>query len=326
MPIDTSFSFHQEPQGPQAATALIGEDRLGPLRGLVGEQPTGNAKRQWEGTGFNLIWRPNVPNMDNNQPHFLQLNLTNEKLAFTDVTGDTGIANRGLLQQDIFLGGAGYLQTIVDSFDNSGQHFEPGVFINVPQTTDPAEPPTVGRMGSIPHGTTINLVGHAQTVGQPQIDPASITPFQIGSPDDGASNLVHFPEENLAQALQSRTDLSRLPGLTQAHLSNPNLFLTEALVGQTITKTTVILLSSDSSVAGSIPDIGGGMANIGFLSGKGSPNANAPKVTCIFWIEEGTDKDGQPLLQLQYTQRVLLDFNGLSWPHITVATLRPTSA
>jgi hypothetical protein len=26
--------------------------------------------------------------------------------------------------------------------------------------------------------------------------------------------------------------------------------------------------------------------------------------------------------QLQYAQTVLLNFNGLSWPHITVATLR----
>jgi hypothetical protein len=28
------------------------------------------------------------------------------------------------------------------------------------------------------------------------------------------------------------------------------------------------------------------------------------------------------LLQLQYTQRVLLNFNGLSWPHVSVATLQ----
>ena len=28
------------------------------------------------------------------------------------------------------------------------------------------------------------------------------------------------------------------------------------------------------------------------------------------------------MLQLQYTQRVMLDFNGIHWPHVTVATLR----
>ena len=30
---------------------------------------------------------------------------------------------------------------------------------------------------------------------------------------------------------------------------------------------------------------------------------------------------GDDLLQLQYTQTVLLNFKGLSWPHVTVATL-----
>jgi len=53
------------------------------------------------------------------------------------------------------------------------------------------------------------------------------------------------------------------------------------------------------------------------------PNAQAALVTATFWIETVQDQDGGPDIdQLQYTQRVLLNFNGLSWPHITVATLR----
>jgi nucleoid-associated protein YgaU len=32
-------------------------------------------------------------------------------------------------------------------------------------------------------------------------------------------------------------------------------------------------------------------------------------------------RSGNELDQLQYTQRVLLNFNGLSWPHVTVATM-----
>ena len=31
--------------------------------------------------------------------------------------------------------------------------------------------------------------------------------------------------------------------------------------------------------------------------------------------------DGRIKHQLQYTQTVLLNFNGLSWPHVSVATL-----
>ena len=45
-------------------------------------------------------------------------------------------------------------------------------------------------------------------------------------------------------------------------------------------------------------------------------------MTAIFWVETVTNPDGSTFEQLQYTQRVLLNFNGLSWPHISVATLR----
>ncbi len=305
-------------------------DFLGLLRGLAGHVPAASPQRSWKGTGFNMIWRPNFGNTSGSSRHFLQLNMTSETLSFTDISGDTGIANRGLLQDDIFLGGVAYLQTINDSFDNSGQHFEPGVFNNVPATINPAEPVTVTRMGSIPHGTTINMQGVAFSVPQPIISPTTITPFRIGTPDDGVTGLISFPEEILTNVLDSRTDLSRVASLDQAHLDNPNLFLVDALQGQTITNTIVIQLSSDSSPAGSVPDVGGGVSNIAFLAGKGAPpqggpNAVAPKVTATFWIEEGLDGLGQPLLQLQYTQRVILDFGGLSWPHVTVATLVPVA-
>jgi hypothetical protein len=182
-------------------------------------------------------------------------------------------------------------------------------------------------MGSIPHGTTINLQGVAFQVGQPQFDVSSITPFQIGSPDDGQSGLVPFPEEDFTQDSPSRTDRVRVASLTPEKLKNPNLFLSEAIAKQTIVKTTVLQLSSvapDPTIRPPSPDVGGGVANIAFLEGKGSPpsggpNAVAKPVTTTFWIEELADGSWQ----LQYTQRVLLSFNGLSWPHVTVATLRP---
>lgn len=329
MPIQTDFKFNQKHSGAAAVPegtgpAALPEDFLGLLRDLCGETSDGNAQRTWKGPGFNMIWRPNKPDVTpgfGNEPHFLQLNMTEETLAFTDISGPTGIANRGLLQEDIFLGGVAYLQTINDSFDNSGQHFEPGVFNNVPATSNPSEPATIVRMGSIPHGTTINMQGQSFTAPQPVISTSSIVPFVIGSVDDGATGLVPFPEQNLSINTLSRTDLTRVAGLDQNHLDNPNLFLTDVLSDQTITETTVLVLSTDSTLPGAVPDIGGGAANIAFL--VGGPNANMPRATAIFWIEKGTDKDGKPLLQLQYTQRVLLDFNGLSWPHVTVATLRP---
>jgi hypothetical protein len=317
MAIETNFRFsHKFARGTKIAA-----DLLGPLRGFVGN----NQKRAWKGTGFNLVWRPNFNGMSGPKDFFLELFLTNETLEFTDISG-TGIANRGLLQTDIALGGLGYLQQIDDQFDKSHQHFEPGVWANIPATTDPNESPTVVRMGSIPHGTTINLQGRSLSAQKPQFDTASITPFQIVSPEDGRTNLVHFDEEDLSKPSTSRTPLNQVTGLTQQQLSNPNLFLSQAIAQQTIISTTVLIISSDSSAANSVPDVGGGTDNIAFLAGKGAPpnggpNADALRVTATFWIEKVRDQHGKEFDQVQYTQRVLLNFNGLSWPHITIATL-----
>ena len=199
-----------------------------------------------------MIWRPNHGGQSGPQDFFLELNFTDETLEFTDITGATGIANRGFLQDDIPLGGVAYLQSIKDSFDGTGQHFEPGVWVNVPSTTDPNEPATIVRMGSIPHGTTINLQGRAFSVPQPQFDVASITPFKIDHPDQ----LVPFPEENLSTASQSRTPPNRVAGLTQTQLDNPNLFLSTTIAPQTILSTPampisalLIRMSSRSAVA-----------------------------------------------------------------------------
>jgi hypothetical protein len=69
------------------------------------------------------------------------------------------------------------------------------------------------------------------------------------------------------------------------------------------------------------PITGGGTSNSAFLAGgAGGPNAVSVEVSATFWIE--TVKGSPNFLQLQYSQSVLLNFNGLSWPHITVATLK----
>jgi hypothetical protein len=151
MTIETDFSFAQViPK----TTAFAPVDLLGPLRDLVGPKPADSkqdsAKRKWKGHGFNLIWRPNFGSEFGPKSFFLQLNLTDEELDFTEITG-TGIANRSLFEHTITLGGIAYTQAIKDSFDHSGQHFEPGVWAHVPQTANPKEESTIVRMGSIPH-------------------------------------------------------------------------------------------------------------------------------------------------------------------------------
>jgi len=65
---------------------------------------------------------------------------------------------------------------------------------------------------------------------------------------------------------------------------------------------------------------GGGTANTAFLKGgKDGANADAVSVTATSWIE--TLQGQTAPTQLQYSQTVLLDFNGISWPHIMAGTL-----
>jgi hypothetical protein len=342
MPIETNFKFGQVVNPPAGLAPGLAPpaDPRGLLAGFVGNLPLAlpgqdNPLRSWSGQGFNLIWRPNFGGQSGAKDFFLELNLTQETLSFTDITGsgqNIGIANRGALQSDILLGGIAYLQQVTDRISGVGQHFEPGVWINVPSTTNPPAPASVSRMGSIPHGTTINLEGIVFTAPAPVIADTTITPFSVGSPDDGATGLVTppFPEQTLANVTTSRTAPASVPGLTDAVLNNPNLLLKNAIVGQNIINTTVLIVASDPTLlpapGGPLPAhaaAGGGIADIDFLSGGVATgfNANVLSTTATFWIETVQNADGTQFLQLQYTQRVLLVFNGLVWPHVSVATL-----
>jgi hypothetical protein len=104
--------------------------------------------------------------------------------------------------------------------------------------------------------------------------------------------------------------------ITQAILSDPNTVLRNALTsGPKVVATTTIQISTNP--APPIP-IGGGVDDIAFLLNNGStPNADAVSMAATFWIE--TLEFGG--LQIQYSQLVILNFHGLSWPHVSLATL-----
>jgi nucleoid-associated protein YgaU len=193
----------------------------------------------------------------------------------------------------------------------------------VPQTEHPQEVPTVVRMASVPHGTTVLAQGLAFTSPEgPNITDINITPFEIGNP----AKLIPFPESDLSKPSEFRSPPAGLVGIDQAIVNNPNLVLKRALEGKTIKNTVVLDVSSDQST----PVFGGGLANTAFLQGSPNegPNAQSAEVRATFWIETiaGPVADGPDFHQLQYTQRVLLNFNTLSWPHITVGTLLRTTA
>lgn len=111
-----------------------------------------------------------------------------------------------------------------------------------------------------------------------------------------------------------------MAGVTQAMVNNPNVVLANPIAGKNIVSTLATL--KVSTIPPNPPTSGGGTANIAFLQGAaGGPNAQAFEVDATFWIEEIKLPDGAIRRLLQYTQRVLLNFNGLSWPHVSVATL-----
>ena len=286
-------------------------DPLGPLSDLPGT---------WTGHGFNTIWRPHHP--DSPQDRFLELNLTNDTIVFTEINGP--IPNRGLLMPDISMFGITYMQQISDTSTGAGLHVEPGIWANVPSTSNPHEPATVVRMASIPHGTVILVQGTTEFLegGPPNIPDNNILPFGIGGTPPANSDFAQieqqFPELNLSIATAFRF---ASPGVTQDMVKNPNSVLQAALEGKPMKSRTFIHVSTQHD-----PVKGGGTANTAFLMGASDPpggNAKAVEVDATFWIETLPGTGGQPdTLQLQYSQLVQLNFNGLTWPHVTVATLQ----
>src|SRR5271169_2607483 len=104
---------------PGFVAAAAPANPLGALADLPGK---------WVGKGFNQIWRPFHGASD----RFLELNLTDETLEFSDNIG--AIPNRGFLQADIELAGIHYLQQVKDTLAGVGIHIEPGFWATVPVT------------------------------------------------------------------------------------------------------------------------------------------------------------------------------------------------
>jgi hypothetical protein len=369
-----AFRFGQVESNPALTPSL------GPLAAFAGT---------FVGNGFNTIFRPNLGSPAQNLPdphpvgpddNLLELNLTSEQLSFLPQDLLASVPIRGEIQPDIFLSGVPYLQFVQDVTGQAinvppnpappaiGIHVEPGLWMSIQPTTAPAEEPTVVRMASIPHGTTICAQGTVQTIaGPPDIPAVDITPF---SPPN---NRILFPSQTAAQSNTWRIPQDLTPyiaggKITQAILDDPNTILRNAIAGQNILSTSIISIATNSAA----PLFGGGTENIAFLLGNPgatTPNAQTVQMTATFWIEtvehifplppiplgpgerpmtipaEVTEA-GRPVptllidpplpipeagrivftsTQIQYSQTVLLNFNGLLWPHVSLATLVPGS-
>lgn len=363
----TDFRFGEASSITAPTTTAPPAPSLGPLAVFTGT---------FRGNGFNTIFRPDNTKTPTKLPvslpvgdNVLELNLTEETLSFSQPLGS--VPDRGEVQGDITLNGVSYLQVISDVTVPGhpvGIHFEPGLWMLVPVTTDPAEQATLARMASIPHGTTIDAQGRSSTIsGKPTIPAIDITPFTTGQP----GNKIPFPSQTASDEKTARIPQNLAPfiaagTITQAMLSDPATLLRNHIASQTITSTTVITIST----APASPLFGGGTGNIAFLLGNpaaSAPNAQTLKMEAEFWIETvefsiqvPVFEPGQPPLtipaeagaagqpvpeflinppvpvkaprtikvaatQIQYAQQVFLNFNGLTWPHVSVATLVPAS-
>lgn len=391
--------FKRPSAAPLAATAHAAVPLPAPLGPLTAF--TGN----WTGRGFNAIFRPNntttptFPPPLSTSDNVLELNLTQESLSFSPNL--FSIPNRGSgTQKDLFLNGVPYLQTVNDvtSPPANGIHFEPGMWLSVPASTNPNEPVTIARMASIPHGTTIVAQGVvlATVQGGPDIKPVGMTPFPPATPATPIT--PPFPSQTATNANTPRLPQNLAPfiaagTITQAILNDPNTLLRNQIHNQTITETVVIGISTHPATPlffGPLPGgatpatqppplpapgFAGGTDNIAFLQGLAAPpptgvgpNAQSVQMDAVFWIETVTYEVQVPELvagtppvvlspvetnpptlqpqfvaavpfvpgkkfaggtikvsatQIQYTQKVILNFAGLAWPHVSVATLVP---
>jgi hypothetical protein len=193
-----------------------------------------------------------------------------------------------------------------------------------------------------------------------QVSAVNTAPFAAGGPMPIPGTLGGFPPYDLGNttptAVNFRTPSGDSPATPlpldilgvpmQKVINDPTLLLTAALAGQTIESMVVINIASVATLLQAQADQngkpqppktitlnggGGGIENIPFLQ----TNANAATVFATFWIEKikGLIPD-TGFSQLQYVQTVFLNFpvlkSGtppgppLSWPHVSVATLRKT--
>ena len=359
--LPSNFEFGSVPsqEGSSAPTSVPPQaPSLGPLSAFTGT---------FHGPGFNTIFRPDsgsptkLPHPVRGSDNLLELNLIKQTLSFSRPLGS--VPNRGEVQPDIFLNGVSYLLTVSDVTNPAkpiGIHFEPGLWMNIPATTAPAEGTTLVRMASIPHGTTICAQGTSRTFsGPPSIPPVSITP-----------NIGRFPSQTASDPRTARIpqDLSSFikdGSITQAILDDPNTVLRNATAHQTILSTTALGVTTNPSS----PLFGGGNDNMAFLLGNPAatrPNSQAVDMSSFFWIETVQHHitvpvwaPGQPPLtipaqttggpasvfsvhpptaitqprrikvastQIQYSQKVILNFAGILWPHVSVGTLVPAFA
>jgi hypothetical protein len=333
-------------EGRTVRMATPNEPALGFLGGLPGVWQNADAL---VGHGWNMIALPYKapghivdPNVDGQKSPFrLLVNQFNETLTFSIL--DKGVPNRGAARHKVFdsdqhVAALTYVQHIQQlkaadfpvtpdtpdtpkgpSGPTQAIHHEPGLFLHFLSGSEHGL--DLARMGSIPHGDAVLAMGHGGTKpGAPDLAAlGDFAPLPIGVVQDINTNGYLAPYKNFhTNPFKGNVVAAGFPGFDP---TDPVALLKAALVGVNIKSTTTLIFDSSLST--------GGIHNIPFVTKQ----ANATQVKAIFWIEElETAAGAPPQFQLQYIQKVLLDFfptghadgSLIRWPHITINTMKLT--
>lgn len=287
---------------------------------------------KFAGPGFNTIFRPSGPKNRENaaknpalgskfpininteaikkagvpDDNILELNLTREAWSFSTPLGQ--VPNRGSEgQDDIVLLGVPYTQSVRDvtNPDNGtgdaspGRpiHFEPGLFLHVPAVDKPQSGPTISRLASIPHGTTINASGLApnpgvETPGHPIFPKINIIPTisPSGGPISTFPNLSFKPSDT-ARLPQDLTLFGKTGAITEESFKNPNLVLESfnTPLGNRIVSHYKFTVATANGTVPAANTHDPGLASISFLDKPRTdtgPNADAIKMTATFWVSK----------------------------------------
>ena len=200
------------------------------------------------------------------------------------------------------------------------------------------------------------------TSGAPTIPKTSITPFLIRSPDQKFEFDSQTAEnQNTSRIPQDLSKFLETGLLTTKIINNPNLILEEINKTKNIIETIEFKVNTRPLDTGGIANIDflEGVTNAGNPNADAShveatfwiekvkhkievqpwkvgdppqflsPIDTAPGVLApLFKVQPDREITAPKIIDviathIQYSQKVLLDFNGLSWPHISVATLVP---
>ena len=222
---------------------------------------------------------------------------------------------------DINMCGMTYMQQISENDSGAGLHIEPGIWAHVPHTSEPQRAPDRRPDGVDPTRHGDPRPGHASSQGgPPQIPDNNIIPSRSAPRRPRTPTSARRAGVPGAQPVVSAPRFAALAGRDPGDGQEPQQRHSECAARARRSRT-----GRSCSLDHAHPDQGGGTANTAFLADAANPRAATPaprrSMPSSGSRRSSAGRPGQ-VLQLQYTQLVQLDFNGLRWPHVTVATLR----